>query len=122
MNQEQTGYRKAEVSAADREHWVRRYRQGGLSLKCFAERHGLRPTQLHYWIYGARRPSANGRPPPSVAEPPPVFREVLLPRHPSGDWAAQITWPDGLDVRIARDADPAWIGTLVDHLRRPCSR
>ena len=101
---------------------MRRYREGDLGLKRFAERHGLRPTQLHYWIYGARRPSATVRPPVSAAVPTPVFREVLLPRHPSAEWAAQISWPDGVGVRVARDADPAWIGTLVEHLRRACSR
>jgi hypothetical protein len=51
-----------------------------------------------------------------------VFREVLLARQQSAEWAAQITWPEGLSVRLARDADPAWVGALIEHLRRACSR
>jgi len=101
---------------------VRRYREGDLGLKRFAERHGLRPAQLHYWIYGARRPTGAMRVPRPPAPPPPVFREVLLPRQQSAEWAVQITWPEGLSVRLARDADPAWVGALIEHLRRACSR
>jgi len=122
VNEERNGHRKAGVSAADREQWVRRYREGDLGLKRFAQRHGLRPAQLHYWIYGARQPTAPMRTRGSAASPAPVFREVLLPRQPSLEWAAKITWPDGLDVSVARDADPAWIGALIEHLRRACSR
>lgn len=122
MNQERNGHRKADVSAADREQWVRWYRDGDLGLKRFAERHGLRPAQLHYWIYGARRPTAPVRRPASPTPPTPVFREVPLPRPPSVEWTAQIALPDGLSMRIARDADPAWVGALIEHLRRACSR
>jgi transposase-like protein len=122
VNQERNGHRREGVSTADREQWVRRYREGDLGLKHFAERHGLRPAQLHYWIYGARRPAAPERTPTSAAVPTAVFREVLLPRLSSAEWVAQITWPDGLSLRIAREADPARIGTLIEHLRRACSR
>ncbi len=122
MNQERNGHRREGVSGADREQWVRRYREGDLGLKRFAERHGLRPAQLHYWIYGARRPAAPERTPTSAAVPTPVFREVLLPRQQSAEWAAQITWPDGLSLRVAHEADPARIAALIEHLRRSCSR
>lgn len=122
MNEERNGHRKAGVSVADREQWVRRYREGDLGLKSFAERHGLRPAQLHYWVYGARRPTGTLQAAAPAAAPPLMFREVRLPRHPSAEWGAQITWPDGLGVGVARDADPAWVAAVIQHLRRACSR
>lgn len=122
MNHERNGRQTQRVSLAEREQWVRRYREGGLGLKRFAERYGLHASQLHYWIYGGRRPPAPSTAPSSPASLAPVFREVVLPRPPSAEWSAQISWPDGLCLRVGRDADPAWIGALLEHLRRPCSR
>ena len=39
---------------AERQRWVRRYREGDPGLQQFAEVHGLRASQLHYRIYGKR--------------------------------------------------------------------
>lgn len=121
MNSELNGTGWAVVSPTERVRWVARYRESGLGLKAFAEEHGLRPSQLHYWVYGGQRTRR-----PSGAENPdtvhPVFREYLLPRPPAGDWGAEISWPDGTCLRLGRGADPAWAVALLDPLRRPCSR
>lgn len=107
------------MAPAERARWVRRYRESGLGMKRFAEEQGLRPTQLHYWIYGSRH-SGRG----SVVEEPvaePVFREYVVPRGLVGDWNAEIALSDGTSLRLGRGADPAWVGALLDQLRRPCS-
>lgn len=119
MTNEQNGTGWA-VSAGDRARWVGRYRQSGLGLKRFAEEHGMRYTQLHYWIYGDRR---RGRT-PRVEVPeagPPVFREYLLSRPPAGEWGVEIALTDGTSLRVRSGADPLWVGALLDQLRRPCS-
>jgi hypothetical protein len=51
-----------------------------------------------------------------------AFREVLLPRHPSGEWAVQITWPGNFGVRVSFDTDPARFGVLIEDLCHGCSR
>lgn len=120
MTTEQDGTGWA-VSAEDRARWVGRYRESGLGLKRFAEEHGLRYSQLHYWIYGGRRRGRTAR--AEIAEAgPPVFREYLLPRPPAGDWGAEITLADGTSLRVRSGTDPLWAGALLDQVRRPCSR
>jgi hypothetical protein len=100
---------------------VGRYRESGLGLKRFAEEHGLRHSQLHYWIYGERRGRRTPRAEIPEAEPP-VFREYLLPRAPAGEWGAEIGLADGTRLRLRSGADPVWAGALLDQVRRPCSR
>lgn len=120
MTSEQNGTGWA-VSAVDRARWVERYRGSGLGLKRFAEEHGLRYSQLHYWIYGHRRRRRTPR--AEIAESGlPVFREYLLPRPPAGEWGAEIALTDGTSLRVRSGADPLWAGALLDQLRRPCSR
>lgn len=100
----------------ERARWVREYRDSGLGLKQFAQRHGLRPGQLHYWVYQTPKPRGK-------AAPVAMFQEVRLaaPAALAGTWSAEIGLPDGTTVRLARGTDPAWGVALVDSLRRPCS-
>ena len=102
---------------AERTRWVRRYRTSGLGLKRFAEQHGLKATQLHYWVYGAKQPRA-------CEAPAPLFREVRLPTPVTrpASWSAEIGLPDGTSVRLVGATDVAWTLALVEALRRPCSR
>jgi hypothetical protein len=115
--------KRASIPPVEQQEWVRRYRQGHLGLRRFAEVHGLRYSQLHYWIYGGRdsNPSeAPGLPPDSQ----PVFREVQWirpsPSQPESGWDAEIAWPDGTRLCVRRDIDPAWIASLAQAIRRPC--
>lgn len=104
---------KSEVEVDD---WVRRYRASGKSLKGFAAEHGLSRAQLHYWVYGRRKKSG--------VEAAPVFRELCLPTpwtQPVG-WVAEIGFQDGTLLRLDGRADVAWVGSLVESLRRSCSR
>ena len=105
------------VSAAERARWVERYRASGLGLKCFAAEHGLKPGQLHYWVYAP----GSGSPTETVA---PVFQEVRLTGGgaSAGGWAAEVRLPDGVTVRLREGAAPGWAGALVAALGGPCSR
>ena len=101
---------------AERARWIGRYRASGLSLKQFAERHGLSPGQLHYWVYQSPKREKASR---SV----PIFQEVRLsaPAVTPGAWSAEVGLPDGTIVRLVRGTDVDWTKALVESLRRPCS-
>lgn len=122
VNTERVGL-GALVTPAERERWVRKYQEGDLGLRRFAEVHGLRASQLYYWVYGRR-----GRTPRRAAGSPgrkaPVFHEVEVLHPSSADpgagWAMEIAWADGTRLRARPDADPAWILDVAQGLRRPC--
>jgi hypothetical protein len=96
-----------------RVRWVKKFRESGLGLKEFARRHGLKPGQLHYWVY------QSSKPPGTWAQLPP-FQEVRLPaRALTGEsWSTEIGLPNGTTVRLARETDVAWATALIDFLRR----
>jgi hypothetical protein len=85
-----------------------------MGLKRFARRHGLKPGQLHYWVY--QKPQSL-----EAREPVPTFQEVRVPisQCGAGPWSAEIGLADGTTVRLAREADVAWAKALVDSLRGP---
>ena len=114
MNTDRDG--RGAATDADRARWVECYRASGTGLKQFATEHGLSAGQLHYWVYGSRRRSAE----PMAT---PVFREVLVSglRNAHAPWTAEIGLPDGTTVRLSPTADVTWAGTLIESLRRPCS-
>ena len=100
---------------AERARWLNQYRASGMGLKQFARRHGLRPGQLHYWVYQSPKP-------PESRAALPRFQEVRLPVPAvgTGSWSTEIGLPNGTTVRLAREADVAWAMALIDGLRRPC--
>ena len=101
---------------AQRVRWINQYRTSGMGLKQFAQRHGLRPGQLHYWVYQSPKPLA-------APLPAPTFQEVRLPAPAlsAGSWSTEIGLPNGTTVRLAQETDVAWVIALIDSLRRPCS-
>lgn len=101
---------------AERARWVAEYRASGLGLKQFARENGLKASQLHYWVYGAGRTRV-------AQAAKPIFREVEIPAAlaMAPAWSAEIALPDGLRVRLGAGTDVAWVSTLVESLRRPCS-
>lgn len=100
----------------ERARWIRKYQASGMGLRQFAQRHGLRPGQLHYWVYHPPKP-------PAAKAPVPTFQEVRLPAAgwTAGAWSTEIGLPNGTMVRLARETDVAWTIALIDGLRRPCS-
>jgi len=100
----------------DRESWVSRYRTSGLSLQRFALEHGLRPTQLHYWIYGKRSRSSDSQPLVQARLPQIAWGELL----PPPAWAAEISLADGSTLRVNATAPAGWVAEVVKHLRGVC--
>jgi transposase-like protein len=101
---------------AERARWIGRYRASGLSVKRFAQRHGLSPGQLHYWVYQSPKREKS-------STSAPMFQEVRLsvPTIATSACSAEVGLPDGTTVRLARGADVEWTQALVECLRRPCS-
>lgn len=87
-----------------------------MGLKQFARRHGLKPGQLHYWVYQSPSPL-------EARDPVPTFQEVRLPipALSGGSWSAEVGLANGTTVRLAREADLVWAKALIDCLREPCS-
>jgi len=97
--------------------WLARYKGSGLSLERFARQQGIRVGRLHYWLYQRHRPK-----PAKLSGAAPVFQEVKVAAFPPGlgHWAAEVSLPTGVTVRLSAAAAPAWIGGVVKELRRAC--
>lgn len=98
---------------------VARYRASGESLELFARKNGIPHGRLHYWIYG-RKQSKVGTTRSAAAQP--LFQEVKLKAAvpESSRWAAEVGLPSGVTVRFGASVSPAWLGEVVQELRRAC--
>lgn len=97
---------------AERDGFVRRYRQGGVTQKEFARTHRLKLGTLLRWLYR--------RPPPKVLEAP-LFKEILLaPPAPTGAAGIEIGVGRDITVRLGTAATPEFIAQLVRNLQRAC--
>jgi len=112
MSESEIKSQRPTFTADERAQWVSRYRSSGLTQAQFAQQHGLKLTTLQWWIYGGHRKqqhSANG------------FREIAVsPLWPAGAWAAELTWPSGMTVRLGAQAEAAWIEALLKMVRQEC--
>jgi hypothetical protein len=120
-----------------RRQWISRFRTSGLTQAEFARQHGLKVYTLQAWLYREGRSSAsppqvgtqgdtahrterravfasrNRRPAPAVG-----FREVRIPSlGPSGPWAAEVQWPDGVVLRLGATASASWIESWLKVVR-----
>ena len=109
-------------SSRDIQALIASFRESGLGLERFAREHRIPPGRLHYWLYQKYRtlgikPSRNG----SGANPVPIFQEVKLdPSALMASWAAEVSLESKLSIRFSATADPAWMGAVIQALRRPC--
>jgi len=102
---------------------VAAYRQSGVSLKQFARERRIRPGRLHYWVYQKNQEPKPG----SLAQEPRAnreagFQEVKLEAGGAWlqSWAAEVSLPQGLNVRFSGMASSDWIGAVIQALQRPC--
>lgn len=104
------------LAPEERQAWVQRFRNSGLSLRQFAEEHGIKPTRLHYWVYEA---GGYGRSGGAVVTP--RFQELALPAVARGSgWALERQSADGSVTRVAAGVDSAWVGAVMRELRGVC--
>jgi hypothetical protein len=138
-----TKQRRPHSTAEEREGWISRFQSSGLSQARFAEQNELKLKTLQRWLYTSGAHAAMRRKPPiptpgdrshridrrAVAvhrkprrTPGATFREVLLPplSPVSAGWAAEVTWPGGVIVRLGAGAEAAWIGALLEAVRQTC--
>ena len=91
-------------SSAQRAYWVARYRASGMARRRFAQEPGLRPAQLHYWVYHPR-PVSTGAVPVARVE----LRSALARVHYLGYRS-----PVGENLQYElRDAAGRWLARLV---------
>ena len=101
---------------------IGRYRRSGLSLRDFARAEGLPAGRLHYWLYQKHRPRAVAPGPRGSGAAVPAFREVQLAGGLAlmTSWAAEVSLPTGVAVRLSATALPAWVGAVVPAVQGPC--
>jgi hypothetical protein len=107
-------------TAEEIKNWIARYHSSGMSLRSFAQEHGLKWSRLHYWLYQKHRTnSLPGR--SRRGSRASSFGELKLPDFlPGQRWAAEIALPSGTSVRLASEPSAAWIAALVKELHRSC--
>ncbi|MGH9449277.1 MAG: hypothetical protein ACRD11_01935 [Terriglobia bacterium] len=138
-----TEQQRPRFTPEERESWISRFRSSGLSQGRFAEQNGLKLKTLQRWLYGRGAQAVMKRKPPVRAHgdrshridrtavalqrkpqrvPSATFREVMRPHlgPVQAGWAAEVSWPSGVTVRLAAGAEAAWIGAVVEAVRPAC--
>lgn len=105
-----------QTSAEQRAQWVKRFCESGLSLREFSAQNGIGYMSLWRWV---RRAKAKQTTDGAVEADPvgPAFREIkLLPSVERSNWVAELSRPNGVVLRVAREL-PA---ELLEQLLRVC--
>ena len=100
-------------TAAERNEWLRRYRESGLSVRRFCEEHKLVLNTFYQWRSKSRlAPGAL-----AVAAVEPAFTEIKLQGSsvPCA-WAAELQRPNGVILRVGTNLPAA----LLEQLLRVC--
>jgi transposase-like protein len=99
---------RARSSAQERQQWVEKFLQSGLSRREFARAHDLRFATLQRWVQRSSQSSQ------SRARRRPLFTEVKLPPAAAAPgWAAELLRPDGARLRLAPDISGALVRQLL---------
>ncbi len=103
---------RRKFTAAQRDGFVRLYRQSAVTQAQFARTHRLKLGTLLRWLY--RRPNPTRR-------SAPLFKEVLLsPQTTAVAHGIEIGVGRDITVRLGSAATPEFIAQLVRNLRPPC--
>jgi transposase-like protein len=101
-------------TSEERQEWLARYRQSGLSQREFCERHPLPLSTLTYWLRRERR-----QPQESPLEAP-ALQELSLPAllgaSPASAWVAELSVPGGRILRLAAGVPPGLVPQLLSAL------
>jgi hypothetical protein len=97
-------------TAEERADWARRFRESGLSLRKFSAQHGLRWGSLYNWVRAREKALRKTESDTQVIE----FTEMKIPEPiPATDWVAEIRFPDGKVLRVAKEAPAATLEQLL---------
>jgi hypothetical protein len=109
MTQLQSEPQRPTFTPDERAEWVSRYRSSGQTQAQFAQQHGLKLSTLQWWIYGGR---------PKQKHASATFREITVsPPWPAGAWAAEVSWPSGVTVRLGAQTEAGWMEALLKAVR-----
>ena len=105
--------RKRMSTAQQREVWIRRYRESGLSVLQFCDEHKFAPQTFYHWL--AKNRLAQEATMVSVAsEGSPKFTEIKLePSNTAGGWAAELCRPSGLILRVGSNLPAVLLEQLL---------
>lgn len=102
------------LSTPQKIEWVQEYLQSGLGLRQFSRQHGLGHMSLWRWV---RKQREILEPQRKHSRGAMDFAELKLPiATQRGDWAVELSLPNGTIVRMSKDTPPS----LVDQLLRVC--
>lgn len=112
--------RRPRFNAQQRSALLEEFKGGQLAAAEFASQHGMAVSTLYNWCRRSRRPStgAPGKPPP----PAQVFQQVSLAEvfSAGSHWVAEVSLPDGTQVRWKSRASVPMLQDLLAKLRRSC--
>lgn len=111
--------RRQRFNAQQRSALLEEFKGSQLAAAEFASRHGLAVSTLYNWCR-SRHPSGGG---PGKAPPPPrAFQQVSLAEvfSTGSHWVAEVSLPDGTQVRWKSQASVPMLQDLLTKLRRSC--
>jgi len=112
--------RRQRFNAQQRSALLEEFKSGQLTAAEFASQHGMAVSTLYNWCRPSRRPrtGAPGQPPP----PPRAFQQVSLAEvfSAGGHWVAEVSLPDGTQVRWKSQTSVPMLQDLLAKLRRSC--
>lgn len=124
-----TAIPRSTYTPEERAQWISRYRSSGLNQLKFAQQHGAKSKTLRGWLNWQRRRRVVSTVPQEIAAPEPkspttTFREIkapaLWPGPTSAGWAAEVTCPSGVTVRLRDGAEVSWIKASLGAVRQAC--
>jgi hypothetical protein len=94
---------------------VATYQASGLTQREFAQQHGVKLGTFQQWVYRPRSPHRVTR------RKKLAFQEVAITEVPFlNSWAAELTLPRGVALRLNSHASAEWVGALVQKLGQIC--
>ena len=112
--------RRQRFNAQQRSALLEEFEGGQLAAAEFASQHGLAVSTLYNWCRRSRRPlgGAPGQPPP----PARAFQQVSLAEvfSAGSHWVAEVSLPDGTQLRWKSQASVPMLQDLLAKLRRSC--
>jgi len=105
-----------EVTAEEKAQWAKRFIESGLSFRKFSAQYGLPRMSLWRWVSQSKESSGH-EPGSRGGFARAAFTEIKLPAPVAcSNWAAELSLPNGIILRVAPDAPAA----LLEQLLRVC--
>ncbi len=96
---------------------IERYKESGLSIRSFCSNEGIAPSTFYYWQKKIRNEAGGKHFIPLVVKSPKVAFNQLTQREPvhrqGDDILFEITYPNGITLRIKNDLDLSGLRALI---------